>query len=103
MKLTELKIKNYKSLGDIVFSPSNFSAIIGPNASGKSNFASAISFLTEVYQYGLVKAISVKGWFENIAYKKIKRTKSPIEFSIKIKIDYEELDNLRAFIKFEKN
>lgn len=103
MKLTELKIKNYKSLGDIVFSPSNFSAIIGPNASGKSNFASAISFLTEVYQYGLVKAISVKGGFENIAYKKIKRTKSPIEFSIKIKIDYEELDNLRAFIKFEKN
>lgn len=82
MRLLKLTIKNYKSLGDITFSPTPFSVLIGPNASGKSNFANAISFLSEVYNYDLETAIRRKGGFENIALRRSKRSRSAVEFSV---------------------
>ncbi|MBN8571459.1 MAG: AAA family ATPase [Ignavibacteria bacterium] len=97
MKLKELVVKNYKSLKDITFRPSDFSVIIGPNASGKSNFANAISFLSEVYSYGLETAIRRKGGYENIVLKKIQKTKLPLEFSIALLVREDEFEKFLSF------
>jgi predicted ATPase len=82
MFLRRLKVHNYKSLRSIDFSPTPFSVLIGPNASGKSNFANSIHFLSEVYTHGLELAISRKGGYENIAFRKQRRTKAGIEFHL---------------------
>ena len=93
MKLLEVHIKNYKSIGDIVFRPDNFNVLIGPNASGKSNFASAISFLSEVYSYGLETAIRRKGGYDNIARRKQRRSKAAISFRLVFSFEKGELHN----------
>jgi predicted ATPase len=85
MRLVELNIKNYKSLGDVTFRPESLSVLVGPNGAGKSNFASALSFLTDVYEFGLETAISRKGGFENIAMRSISGTPE-IEFEVVIEL-----------------
>lgn len=82
MFLKKLRIHNYKSLRNVCFTPEPFAALIGPNASGKSNFADAVHFLSEVYEHGLETAIARKGGYENIAFRKKRRTTAPIEFEI---------------------
>src|SRR4030042_702544 len=67
--IDEIRIKNYKSLRDVTFRPGRFSVLIGPNASGKSNFADAIDFIKEFYTWGLGKAIRIKGGLGKIAFK----------------------------------
>ncbi|UCV20075.1 AAA family ATPase [Ferribacterium limneticum] len=83
MKIDFLGIKNYKSLRDVQISPSDFTVLIGPNGSGKSNIASAFDFIGDVYQNGLEYAVAKKGGYENIAFRKIRRTKSPVEFFVR--------------------
>ncbi len=82
MFLKKLVVHNYKSLRHVCFEPSPLAALIGPNAAGKSNFADAIHFLSEVYSQGLEVAIARKGGYENIAFRKQRRTTAPIEFEI---------------------
>ena len=90
MQLLSIEIKNYKSLGNILFKPTPFSVVIGPNAAGKSNFANALSFLKEVYEYDLETAIRRKGGYENIALRRKRRSTSPVEFSVFIKVTKED-------------
>lgn len=66
MKLVELTIKNFKSLGDVTIKPSDLSVIIGPNGSGKTNLANAFAFMRDVYAIGLEAAVQKSGGFENI-------------------------------------
>src|SRR4051812_37737918 len=84
MFLKRLRVHNYKSLRDVEFEPTAMSALIGPNASGKSNFANAVDFLAEVYTHGLELAIARKGGFENIAFRRQRRTKAPIQFELEL-------------------
>lgn len=91
MKLEMLRIHNYKSLRNVRFWASPFSCIVGPNAAGKSNFADALHFLSEVYTHGLEVAIARKGGFENIAYRHARRSKAPIEFEVMITGDLDEV------------
>jgi len=86
MFLKKLRIHNYKSLRNVCFTPEPFAALIGPNASGKSNFADAVHFLSEVYEHGLETAIARKGGYENIAFRKKRRTTAAIEFEITIQL-----------------
>lgn len=86
MRLTNLYVHNYKSLRHITFSPGHFVCIVGPNASGKTNFADALDFLSEVYSHGLEVAIARKGGFENIAFRKQRRSKASIDFLIRIEV-----------------
>lgn len=93
MRLVELNIKNYKSLGDVTFRPGSLSVLVGPNGSGKSNFASALSFLAEVYEFGLETAVRRKGGFENMV---MRGGRNPIvEFDILIR--YESDDYVSDF------
>lgn len=90
MRISTLAIENYKSLKKISFSPSNFAVLIGANASGKSNFADALEFLGLVYKHGLEHAITAKGGYENIAFRRQRRSKSPISFTISSKTNEKE-------------
>ncbi len=87
MKVKEINIKNYKSLQDVTFKPSDLTVLIGPNASGKSNFANSLSFLSEVYSFGLETAVKRKGGYENIALRRKSRSRSAVEFSVSLVFD----------------
>ena len=91
MFLRQLTIRNYKSLRNVTFAPTPLTAIVGPNAAGKTNFADAIHFLSEVYGQGLETAIARKGGYENIAYRKKKRAQTPIEFEVVIDASGKEI------------
>ncbi|QLA18898.1 AAA family ATPase [Desulfolutivibrio sulfoxidireducens] len=86
MKLMRIAIDNYKSLKGVDIKPSSLSVLIGPNASGKSNFIDALDFLGQIYNHGLSNAISIKGGYENIAFRRTRRTKAPIFFLIEFVI-----------------
>jgi predicted ATPase len=91
MFLKKLQIHNYKSLRNVCFHPSPLAVLVGPNASGKSNFASAVHFLSEVYSQGLEIAIARKGGYENIAFRKQRRSRVPVEFEITLEASGREL------------
>jgi len=78
MRLDRLEIANYKSLRAIALSPGPLTLIVGPNTAGKSNFADCLDFLSEVYRHGLDLAVSRKGGYENIAFRRIRRSKQPV-------------------------
>ena len=82
MQIKTLAIQNYKSLRDVVIRPSGFTVLIGPNGAGKSNLASAFDFLGDIYQNGLEYAVAKKGGYENIAFRRIRRTKAALVFVI---------------------
>lgn len=94
MRITRLQIENFKSLKLVEIFPGDLTALVGANASGKSNFAQAIEFIGEVYRSGLELAVMNKGGFENIAYRRLRRTKSAIVFDITFEIDRSELRSL---------
>ena len=82
MNITNLQIKNYKSYKDVTLSPGRLNVLVGPNAAGKSNFADALHFMSEVYTHGLEVAVSRKGGYDNIVRRKTRRSSSPLAFSI---------------------
>lgn len=96
MRLLALKIHNYKSLRHTTFRPKHLSCLVGPNAAGKSNFADAFHFLSEVYIHGLEVAVARKGGYENIAHRKQRRSKAPIRFSLDIQLRGDEVPYLLA-------
>ncbi len=99
MKLKHLSIHNYKSLKGISFRPDNISVVVGPNGAGKSNFASAFDFLADTYANGIAFAVAKKGGYENIAYRRKRRTKSAINFALQIVLDATETRTvLRHFV-----
>ncbi|HYW06589.1 MAG TPA: AAA family ATPase, partial [Longimicrobium sp.] len=65
MELRRLSIKNYKSVKSVEFTPGPLTALVGPNAAGKSNFADGIGFLADLYRDGLEIAVARRGGYEN--------------------------------------
>lgn len=61
MQIRRIKVKNFKSFKEIDITPSNFNVLIGPNASGKSNFLSIFRFVRDIINMGLSNAISLQG------------------------------------------
>jgi len=100
MKLTQLNISNYKSLKSIQLQPTEMTVLIGANGAGKSNLASAFDFLADLYANGIDFAIAKKGGFENIAFRRQRRTKSGISFEVSVELDRREAQNAtrRSFI-----
>lgn len=80
--LDELQIYNFKSLKEVRFRPSKISFFCGPNAAGKSNLAEAIDFLSRTMRDGVSVAVGHLGGFYNICYRKMRRTRAPIVFSV---------------------
>ncbi|MDR3320662.1 MAG: AAA family ATPase [Desulfovibrio sp.] len=61
MIITKIYLKNWKNFGEVTASCGKRIFLIGPNASGKSNFLDALRFLRDVAQNGLYKAVSMPG------------------------------------------
>lgn len=90
MKLKEIRIHNYKSLRNVAITPSPLTVLVGPNAAGKTNFSDALNFLGETYRLGLEIAVARKGGYENICYRRVRRSKAPIRFQIEFELGWDE-------------
>lgn len=87
MRIIQLSVENYKSLRDITISPTQLNVIVGANAAGKSNLADCLSFISDAYREGLETAIARKGGYENIAFRKTRRSRKPIKIELSIEFD----------------
>jgi len=56
--LKKVYLRNYKSIGEVEVELGQFTAFIGPNASGKSNLIDALRFVRDAVTAGLDNAIS---------------------------------------------
>ncbi len=85
--LGELSIHNYKSIRNVTLTnlPS-LGIFVGANAAGKSNFADALDFLALVFRTGLAGAVRAKGGYENICFRRAKRSKAGLTFRLKATI-----------------
>jgi predicted ATPase len=73
MIVTKIYLTNWKNFGEVTVSCGKRVFIIGPNASGKSNFLDALRFLHDVAQDGLAKAVSARGGTKTICFLSAKR------------------------------
>ncbi len=68
MKITQLQIKGFKSLKNIKWTPGDLNVIIGPNASGKSNFLRFLELTSMSAKGELGKYIISSGGMQFIAW-----------------------------------
>ncbi len=80
--ITNLRIDNFKSLKNIDINLKKINFIVGPNASGKSNFAEALDFLSHAVRENLAYAVAEKGGFYNICHRRQRRARGGISFSV---------------------
>ena len=74
---------NYKSLKDVHLEDlPALMVVVGPNASGKSNFLDALDFVGGVFRDGLDSALAERGGFENVASRRQRRARGPVGFTI---------------------
>lgn len=89
MQLTEFSVSGFRSLYEARIEPGQFTVLVGANNAGKSNLADAFDFLGVTYRHGLEFAVSRKGGFENIAHRRMRRTKKAITFSVSVELPLE--------------
>ncbi len=69
MTIKRIMVSNFKSFDEINLDLSNFSVLIGANASGKSNFIQVFRFLRDLADFGLESAILMQSgteYFRNL-------------------------------------
>ena len=64
MVIRKIKVTNFKSFEDIDIELGKFNVLIGPNASGKSNFIEVFRFIRDIAIHGLDNALSLQGGIE---------------------------------------
>lgn len=57
IRLTRLRVKNFRSIADIDIPLSPLTVLVGPNGSGKSNVVDALRFVRDVFARGLDQAV----------------------------------------------
>jgi len=95
--LSSLTIQNYKSLHEVTLSPPPFFTVVGANAAGKTNFADAIEFLSMVARSGLAAALSEKGGYENVCFRRQRRSKGAITLGCVLRTPPFELEMRFSF------
>ena len=66
MRITHLRLKNWRNFDNVDVSLQDRVFIVGPNASGKSNLLDALRFLKEVVTNNFQNAVKARGGFGNI-------------------------------------
>ena len=66
MKITKLRLNNFKSFSSLDLSFDSFSVIVGANAAGKSNLISAFKFIKDIMLLGVDNAVALQGGIKNI-------------------------------------
>lgn len=72
-----LELTNFLSYKSAAFDFGRFIALVGPNASGKSNAVSAIRLLREIAVYGLPIALARRGGFDQLRHRSAGRPNDP--------------------------
>ncbi|QWV94884.1 AAA family ATPase [Geomonas oryzisoli] len=103
MEIVSYSVHNYKSLRNVEIVPTGLTTLIGANASGKTNFADSIDFLSKVYKFGLEMAVSIKGGYENIAFRMMRRSKAPITFVIEVSLSDVETKRVYNFTQSRRS
>lgn len=57
LQLTQLRIKNFRSVGEVELNLGLLTVLVGPNGSGKSNVVDALRFLRDCLSVGLDQAL----------------------------------------------
>lgn len=66
MRIERIRAENFKSFEEIDIRPGDVNVVVGPNASGKSNFFSLFRFLRDIAAHGLENAVSMQGGMESL-------------------------------------
>jgi predicted ATPase len=61
MTIKRIAVSNFKSFDNIETELGKLNVVIGPNASGKSNFVNIFKFLNDIFKSGLDNAIAMQG------------------------------------------
>lgn len=69
MRITRLHLQNFLSYRDATLELGDLTALVGTNASGKSNAVSALRLLGDIPQYGLQAALGRRGGFDNLRHR----------------------------------
>lgn len=83
MRLLRLELTNFLSYRKAELNFSGLTALVGPNASGKSNAAAALKLLRDIPDYGLQTALLRRGGFDQLRHRSEGRPYNPslgIEF-----------------------
>lgn len=76
-RFVRLEMTNFLSFKSASLDFSDFIALIGPNASGKSNAVNAIKLLHEIAVYGLPVALNRRGGFDQLRHRSAGRPYDP--------------------------
>lgn len=77
MKISELKLTSFLSYRDATLRLGGLTALVGPNASGKSNAVAAIKLLRDIPEYGLPTALLRRGGFDQLRHRAERRPYNP--------------------------
>ena len=89
MRLLRLQLSNFLSYRDAEIVFGDFTALVGPNASGKSNAMSALKLLRDIPEYGLQTAVLRRGGFDQLRHRSEGRPYDP-----SITLDFEVASGL---------
>ena len=76
-RFKSIKFINFLSYKDAILEFEDFVALVGPNASGKSNAVAAIKLLREIPILGLPTAIARRGGFDQLRHRSAGRPNNP--------------------------
>ncbi len=80
--ITRLRVKNFRSLGDIDVELGSFSVLIGPNGAGKTNILRALSFLSDIARFDVEETLIKWGGIENVQRAEADKPPEPMFFSL---------------------
>ena len=86
MRVSKIRIANFKSFADETVELNDFNLLVGANASGKSNFVQAFKFMGDIATHGLEEAISLQGGVEYLRNVKIGNAQ-PLSFHLVVQDD----------------
>lgn len=85
MKVRKVVLRNFLSYRDASFELGDLTALVGPNAAGKSNAVTAVRLLREIPTFGLQTAIARRGGFDQLRHRSEGRPYDPsiqLEFQV---------------------
>lgn len=80
--ITRIQIDNFKSIKGLDVRLGLLNYVVGPNASGKSNLAEALDFVSHAVREDLAYAVAEKGGFFNICHRRLRRARGAITFHV---------------------
>ncbi|MFN8855408.1 MAG: AAA family ATPase [Planctomycetaceae bacterium] len=87
MAITELSIRNYRSLRDLRLPLGRLTVVTGPNGSGKSNLYRALWLIAQISEGGFARALCREGGLVSALWAGPRRSKDPWRMSLGFRTD----------------